>query len=173
MQRLRWLVSFAVVSAVSVAGSESRSFYDTLTSAERQAAGLAELTPPQQAALSALADRWVERQAQEAIDRARTKAVAEVRAEVKAEQVRNVGLRKPVAAAEQVIRTRIAGTFRGWSKGARFSLENGQVWVVDDEDSRYFPRRENAEVELRPSTFGGWKLTLLPDGLWVRVKRVQ
>jgi hypothetical protein len=172
MKRLSLLAVFALVSVGISSASESRSFYEQLTPAEKQAAGIEQLTPEQQAALGVLANRWVERKAQDAIDHARAKAVAQVRAEVKAEADKQVGLTKP-RTEEDVIRTRVAGAFRGWSKGTRFTLENGQTWVVDDTDSRFFPRRDNAEVEIRPSSFGSWKLTLLPEGLWVRVKRVN
>lgn len=167
---LAWLLGFWLVGALGAA--ESRSFYEQLTPAEREAAGVGQLTPAQQAALAALADRWVERKAQAVIEVARAKAAAEVRAEVKAEARKQVGLTKPVT-EDDVIRTRVAGAFRGWSKGARLTLENGQTWVVEDNESRFFPRRDSPEVEIRPSSFGSWKLTLLPDGLWIRVKRVN
>lgn len=172
MKRLSLVGFFALMSVGVGFASESRSFYEQLTPAERQAAGIEQLTPAQQAALAVLADRWVERKAQAAIDLARAKAAAEVRAEVKAEARKQVGLAKAVT-EEDVIRTRVAGVFRGWSKGARLTLENGQTWVVEDSDSRFFPRRDSPEVEISPSSFGSWKLTLLPDGLWVRVKRVN
>ena len=64
---------------------------------------------------------------------------------------------------------------RGWNKGSTFRLQNGQVWQVDGTpDNRFFPKRVDPEVELRPAgSFGGWKLYVQPEGLWVRVKRIK
>lgn len=113
-------------------------------------------------------------QAEHQVARAREKAVAEVRAQVKAEEAKKVGFEAKAAPAEG-FRTRIVGPFRGWSKGTVFPLENGQSWAVDggSVEARHFTLRESPEVELKPAGFGSWKLYLLPEGLWVRVKRVQ
>lgn len=158
--------------AAGLPASVTERFYEHLTPEQRRAAGIENLTQPQRAALSALADEWVQAKAEPAIMAARAKAVAEVREEAKAEKKKKLGF-VDAPSPEDVIRTRIAGPFRGWSKGTIFRLDNGQTWVVEDNDSRYFPKREAAEVEIRPSSFGTWKLYLLPEGLWVRVKRVQ
>ena len=119
-----------------------------------------------------LADRGAAEKAEPAESRARAETAAAVRAQAQAEEKKALGFAKK-AAADDAIRTRIAGAFRGWGKGTVFQLENGQSWVVEDSEARYFPKRDNPEVELKPSTFGSWKLYLLPEGLWVRVKRVS
>lgn len=160
----------------------AENFYEKLTPEQRRAAGIEALTPEQQAALSALADHWATARAEPAITEARQQAAAEAKsaakaaakAEVEAEQKARIGLAPKADAAEEVIRSRIVGTFRGWGPGKSIELENGQVWVTDRyTESRYFSPRENTEVELRAATFGTWKLYLQPDGLWVRVKRVK
>lgn len=160
-------LSFASFASASVTGN----FYDLLSASEKSAAGIENLTPQQQAALNVLANRWVEQKAEPAINAARSKAVAEVREQVKAEEAKKIGFTE--TKNEEVIRSQIVGEFRGWGKGTVIRLENGQSWVVLDSDSRFFPKRARFEVEIRPSSFGTWKLTLLPEGLWVRVKRVQ
>ncbi|MBA4136584.1 MAG: hypothetical protein C0518_04630 [Opitutus sp.] len=158
-----------------LSASVAARFFDHLTPEERRAAGIEELTEQQRAALSALADRWVEAKAEPAISAARAKAAAEVREEAKLEAKKRVGLEKPLDPAIDVIRARIAGTFRGWGKGTIFRLDNGQTWAVDagSADSRFFSARENPEIEIRPAAFGTWKFYIMPEGLWVRVKRVQ
>lgn len=170
--------------------SADEKFWESLTPEQRATAGVESLTKAQRAALNELARRYVAGQAEHQVTQARARAVAEVReqvkaevrqevrqevqAEVKAEEAKKVGFER-TAAPDDAIRTRIAGTFRGWGKGTVFRLENGQVWAVDGGtvEARFFTRRENPEVELRPSSFGTWKLFVQPEGLWVRVKRVQ
>lgn len=177
--RLLFLLAVLVVARPVVA---AENFYEKLTPEQRRAAGIDTLTPEQQAALSALADRWATARVEPALTEARQQAAAEAKsaakaaakAEFEAEQKARVGLTPKSDAPEEVIRSRIVGTFRGWGPGRSIQLENGQVWVADRyTESRYFKPRENTEVELRPSTSGSWKLYLMPDGLWVRVKRIQ
>ncbi|HLP26047.1 MAG TPA: hypothetical protein VK477_10235 [Acidobacteriota bacterium] len=173
-----------VVFCVLVASAVAReSFWRSLTPEQRAKAGLENLTEEQRAALDALAAEYVTQETDHVVTYARQKAIAEVKevakaeakAEIEAEKKASVGLApKPSATEADAIRSRIADTFRAWGPNTTFRLENGQVWVAErNAESRFFGARENAEVELRPSSFGTWKLFLLPEGLWVRVKRVQ
>ena len=118
----------------------------------------------------------------EAVRRAREEdkveaAVAAKRAkeEAKAEQQRRkiaeAGL--AVRSDDEVIHTRIAGDFRGWEGASVFNMENGQVWQQTDKESRFFPKIVNPEVKLTPSQLFGWKMELVKEGLWIRVKRVK
>ncbi|MBI2512646.1 MAG: hypothetical protein HYV96_11755 [Opitutae bacterium] len=178
----------AVVFCVLVAGAFAReSFWQSLTPEQRAKAGLENLTSEQQAALDALAERYVSQESEHAVHHAREKAIAEVKAtakaeakaevkaEFEAEKKASIGLAaKPAAGDAETIRSRIAGTFREWGPNTSFRLENGQVWTADrNSESRFFGARENVEVEIRPASFGTWKLFLMPEGLWVRVKRVE
>jgi hypothetical protein len=174
----------ALVFCVLVASAVARErFWQSLTPEQRAKAGVATLTEEQRAALNALADNFVIQETDHAVTYAREKAIAEVKAEAKAEakaaveaeKKANVGL-APKAGSPQLetIRSRIVGTFRAWGPNATFRLENGQVWVAErNTESRFFGARENAEVEIRPASLGTWKLFLIPDGLWVRVRRAQ
>lgn len=182
MKKAAFVFCLLVASAFA-----SESFWQSLTPEQRARAGLENLTPEQQAALDALAERYVSQQTDHAVTHAREKAIAEVRAvakaeakaevkaELEAEKKANLGLApKPAAADTETIHARIAGNFRGWGPGTTFRLDNGQVWVADSSaETRFFGLRENAEVEIRPAPFGTWKLYLVSEGLWVRVKRVQ
>lgn len=161
-------------------------FWAQLTPGERAAAGVAALTPAQRAALDALAARYAKEGARrevevvqaasrkevaEAARQAREQAKAEVKAEVRQQKLANAGL--AARDDDETIRTRIAGDFRGWTGSTTFQLENGQTWQQTDRESRFFPKMLNPEVELVPSKMAGWKMTLLAEGLWIRVKRIR
>ncbi len=163
---------FLLVLPLAAAASGPGNFYGHLTPGERRAAGIADLTPEQRTLLDALAARWAAERAASEVAAASARAAAEVRAKVAEEEKRQLGFER-TPPADTVIRSRLVGAFRGWGKGTVFRLENGQSWAVADNDLRAFPRRDNPEVEIRPGGFGTWKLAVLPEGLWVRVKRVQ
>lgn len=182
--KLRLLVLVAL-AAVVVHGTENEKFYDRLTPEERRAAGIDQLTPEQQAALSVLAERWAQAKSEPAVTAARQQAIAEVKAvakeearaaakaELEAEKKARVGLADKKSEPD-LIHAKLLGTFRAWGPGAVFPLENGQIWMAEkNTEERFFGRRDDVEVEIRPSAFGTWKLTLLPDGLWIRVKRIK
>ena len=158
--------------SVSALAAAEKNFWDSLTPEQRAMAGVEALTEQQRAALNALANRYVETRTIHEVTAATDRARAEVRATLEAEKKARVGFDQAPAATD-TIRTRITGEFRGWQKGTVLRLENGQTWVVDDSDVRAFSVRRDAEVEIRPAAFGTWKLYLLPDGLWVRVRRVK
>ncbi len=159
-----------------VAPAAEPGFWQQLTPEERRAAGLEQLTPAQQQALDALAERFAAMAAREVRTQVREEVRSQVRREAAAEEktkaVARAGL--PAEADRSVIRTRIAGRSNGWSGRTVFRLANGQVWVqTDSSDSFWMPSAENPEVELRPASLGGWKLFLTDRNIWVRVRRVQ
>jgi hypothetical protein len=139
-------------------------FWAGLTPGERAAAGIAELTPEQQAALDQLAERFTRADTQQ--------AVARVQAEVKEKKAANAGL--AVRDDDEPVRTRLAGEFRGWDGRTTFRLENGQAWQQADSTEKYWSAvLSGPEVELRSSKLGGWKLFVPSVDRWVRVKRVR
>lgn len=177
------VVLFCVL-VVSVCAKES--FWDRLTPEQRAKAGLENLTPEQRAALDALAADYVASESGHAVTVAREKAIAETKAvaqaeakaeakaEIEREKKARVGLEEKRSPAADTIRAKLIGTFRAWGPGAVFPLENGQIWMAEkNSEERFFGRRDNVEVEIRPSSFNTWKLYLLPDGLWIRVKRIK
>jgi hypothetical protein len=179
------------LALLAPAGAAEIGFWEELTPAERHAAGLDHLTPEQRAALDRLAERLLHPGAppagaitEQARKEIREQAKAEVRAQVRTEVKRELQAEEQSQAAARaglpgesgptVIRTRIAGSFNGWSGATAFRLQNGQVWVQIDSSDRYWlPAVENPEVELRASKLGGWKLYLVNGGAWLRVRRLQ
>jgi len=169
---------------LALTGFAAESFVQQLTPEERSAAGLDRLTPEQQQALDALAVRFATEGARVTETRVReeTKAeVAKVREEAKVQVESEVKKRGEALAGlegtqrdTRIIATKIKGTFKGWSGRTLFPLENGQVWVqVDGSETYWVPSQLGADVEIRPSGIGGWKLHVQPNGNWVRVKRVN
>ena len=169
---------------LAVAGFAAESFVSQLTPEERRAAGLEQLTPAQQQALDALAARYATEGARLTEARVREESkveVAKARAEVKAQVETEVKKRGEALAGlegskqdTRVIATKIKGSFKGWGGRTLFPLENGQVWVqTDSSDSYWLPVQPGPDVEIRPAGLGSWKLHLMPNGRWVRVKRVN
>jgi hypothetical protein len=124
-----------------------------------------------------LAARFAKEGARQAVEVAKVKAKEEGRAEARAtaqeKKKATIGLAPREDDETEVVRTRILGDFRGWAGQTSFTLANGQVWQQVDTEKRFFPKMTEPEVEIRPSRFGGWKMTLLKEGLWVRVKRIR
>ena len=152
-------------------------FWQQLTPEEKVAAGLEQLTPAQQAALDTFVARFAKEGARNAVEAAKEKGKEEGRAEVRAvvaeKKKASIGLAPREDDETEVVRTHIVGEFRGWEGRSKFTFENGQVWQQADSEKRFFPKMTDPEVEIRPSRFGGWKMTLVSSGLWIRVNRIR
>ncbi len=167
----------ALLTVLILPGLAAEDFWQHLTPDERKAAGYDQLTAEQRALIDRLARRFAEAKANQAIpvitEKAREEGRAEARAAALEQKKASIGLAPREDDETQVIRTRISGEFRGWTGRTRFTLANDQVWQQDQSESRFFPLMMDPEVEIRPSRLGGWKMTLLKEGLWIRVKRVR
>jgi hypothetical protein len=183
MKQLRLLGLTLVLAGTAPAADK---FWSQLTAEERARAGLDRLTPGQQAALDELADRFAKEGARHqveaaqaqakaetitAVQQAREEAKAAAKSEARKQKIENAGL--AARDDDEIILTRISGDFRGWSGHTTFRLENGQVWQQSDKESRFFPKMVDPEVELAPSKWAGWKMTIVKEGLWVKVKRIK
>jgi len=71
------------------------------------------------------------------------------------------------------IRTRIDGSFSGWSGNTRFELENGMVWEQIEAGRFSIGRVDNPEVVISPGLLGTWRLSLEGYSSAVRVRRVR
>lgn len=173
--RLTFMVAVLAVLTFPVLAADD--FWQHLTPEERKAAGYDQLSSEQRALIDRLARRFAEKQADQAIpvvaEKAREEGRAEARAAALEQKKASIGLAPREDDETEVIRTRISGEFRGWTGRTRFTLANDQVWQQDQTENRFFPLMVDPEVEIRPSRLGGWKMTLLKEGLWIRVKRVR
>jgi hypothetical protein len=165
--------SITLMLALAAGMPAADDFWRQLTPDERKAAGYEQLSDEQRAAIARLARRFADLQANQAIPVIAEKAREEGRAEVLAQKRARIGLAPREDDETEVIRTRISGEFRGWTGRTLFKLANDQTWVQDQPETRFFPLMMEPEVEIRPSSLGGWKMMLLKEGLWIRVKRVR
>lgn len=200
MGAMKRLMALFCVLAVT-AWADVPGFWSQLTPDERKAAGIDQLTPEQQAALDQLAQRYTHEGARKEVEAVKaqaqaetTEAVKKAREEAKAERSEAIKQAKEEAKAEakaaarksklanaglaardddEVIKTRILGKFTGWDGHTIFRLENGQVWQQSGPDLKYFPNLVDPEVELIPSSWAGWKLRIVSEGLWCKVRRVR
>jgi hypothetical protein len=71
-----------------------------------------------------------------------------------------------------LIESRIAGRFEGWNAGSRIKLENGQVWQVSDDSSRYLDLN-NPRIVVRRGALGAFYLEIDGTNHSPKVKRLQ
>lgn len=179
MKRFLLLGGFLLLAPLALAADD---FWSRLTPAERAAAGLGQLTEQQRTALDALVGRYAragagrEIETVRAVARAEGEAVAKaaIEREIRQREESRAGLKNAPSSGSEVVRSRLADRFSGWSGKTVFRLENGQTWVQSDVTESYWvPVQDGPEIELRKTGLGGWRLYVMPDGHWVRVKRVR
>ena len=165
------LMRFAIVGLALLisAGAGAQTSFSTLeermTGQEFRDAGLHKLSDEELAALN----RWI-----------RLRSLTE--GEVPGSHVREDGRDAPADprglpgdsdSGERTIRSRIVGTFEGWSGNDQFELANGMIW--EQTDGRSFTTRpmENPEVEIKRGLFGGWNLKVEGYNTRARVRRIR
>lgn len=199
---MRKLMSWlgALVLAVAV---HAQDFTATLTAAEKEAAGLAKLTPAELARLREIVERYkagevaqVQQQAQEQVaaneakvKEAQAKAAA---AEAKAREAESKAAAAPAKKgpnwltalvtlqkagdsgdADEEIRARLDGTLKSFSGRRRFALDNGQVWEMIEADRYAGPTYTDPEVFIRPGILGTFWLRIPEAALRVKVKPLK
>lgn len=70
------------------------------------------------------------------------------------------------------IQSRLMGSYDTWSKGARYKLENGQVWLNIDDRERYLSV-ENPTVTIERNFIGSYWMRVGNSNAPIRVRRVQ
>ncbi len=161
-------------------------FSERLTTEERAAAGLDQLTPAQLATLDALVKKDHDRAATVTAPAAPAPAAnAPAAAVVDAAQAETPSARSdapakrrhfglPVRDETNAITGVLAGEFNGWHGATVFRLQDGQIWVQEDKTDVYDATpRENPKVSISKSMFGGYKLSVEGVPGWVRVRRIQ
>jgi hypothetical protein len=140
------------------------SLEERMSSSDFKAAGLDKLSPEELSRLNAFIKNEVQ---------ARTTQAREAGAR---EQDRNeaarIGLKDYHGERNEIV-SRIPGTFKGWSGGTIFTLENGQVWRQTDGSQFVGIHLESPTVHITPGLVGGWNLQVEGYGSYAKVERVQ
>lgn len=177
-------VAFGMLSIGCVLAQDR--FSERLTTEERAAAGLYQLTPAQLATLDALVKKDHDRAAtlptaaataptatapETPVANTTPAETASPRPDAPAKR-RHFGL--PVRDETNAIAGVLDGEFNGWHGATVFRLQDGQVWVQEDKTDVYDATpRANPKVNISKSMFGGYKLSVEGVPGWVRVRRIQ
>lgn len=185
MQRIFGLI---LLMAAASGLAEEGGFSHSISRGDFESVGLDQLSPAQLKRLDELIAAYkspdvaaARRQAEEAIT-ARKAAEAEAKAaKAEAADVKkgNQGflakakvLLVPGTKIEYaVIKSTVAGKFEGWEGHAVIPLVNGQRWQVINSGDRYFiPPKDNVEVQVSSSAFGGYMMDFPGLNVQVRVR---
>ena len=71
-----------------------------------------------------------------------------------------------------LVESRITGRFEGWSAGSRIKLDNGQVWQISDDTSRFLDAN-NPKVVVRRGVLGAFYLEIEGTNHSPKVRRIQ
>jgi len=182
MKMSRLFLSMALATAPLLAfaqdaASDARfgNLRESMTAEEFKAAGLDKLSDAELAALSGWLTRKVGVETARAVEQVRqetqvavTQAKEDTRKQVEEE---NRGF-FDFGSAEPIQST-LAGDFKGFAKGNRYTLANGQVWEQIEPAKLDGVRKTNPEVTVKPGVFNTWFLRIKGYNTPAKVRRVK
>jgi len=75
---------------------------------------------------------------------------------------------------DDTIHSNIVGTFTGWSgNDNEFTLANGMIWKQVEGDTFNVKATENAEITVKKTMMGAWRLSMVGYNNTVRVERIK
>lgn len=166
MSRLFLSVVLAVASTCAFAQQEAiEPLRDAMSDSEFKAAGLDKLSAAELAAL----DAWLQKRVGQ-----QTAKVAEEAKEAGRQEVqKSTRGFLDFGSAEPIVGT-LAGEFRGFAKGRRYTLDNGQVWEQVDSASLSGVVRQNPGVKITPSRVGNnWYFRIDGYNSAASVRRIE
>ena len=171
--RLRLLASAAVLLSLASPALAQRvvegDLQQQMSPAEFKAAGLDKLNPAELTALNGWLQGKVAAVAADTREQVREQAREEGRQEV---IVKNRGF-FDFGSAEPIVDV-LAGEFRGFAKGRRYKLENGQVWEQVDGATLSGVVRQKPGVKITPSRVGNnWYFRIDGYNSAASVRRVE
>jgi len=132
-----------------------------MTPEQFKSAGLDKLSPQELANLNAWLNNTLEVEATKAAQLAKEKVETENRGFL------SFGKMDPIVA-------RIAGEFRGFAKGRRWTLDNGQEWEQVDAASLAGVRKTDPQVKITPSLVGNaWYMQIEGYNTRASVRRLK
>jgi len=170
--RLRLLACAAVLLAVAGPALAQRvvegDLQQQMSPAEFKAAGLDKLKPAELAALNNWLQGKVAAVAADAREQGKEQAREEGRQEVigKTRGFFDFGTKEPIVST-------LPGEFRGFGKGYRYVLANGQEWEQTDDAHRSGTRKSGLATTITPGVAGAWYLQIEGVNLRAKVRRVK
>lgn len=164
MRSVRLLCAALLLVCALPALAQQPPIQQQMTPQEFSAAGLDKLSPEELAALNEWLQREVGEQAAVAIEQAREEGRQEV---VK----KNRGFFH--FDSEEPIESTLQGEFRGFGKGRRYTLENGQVWEQTDAARLAGVRKTDPKVTIRPGMLGVWWMQIDGYNTRAKVRRIE
>lgn len=166
---------------------QAQDFTQIMTPEERAATGLAKLTAPELAALQAVVERYrtatvpagVRPAVAVKVDGAAPEGARAVPA---APEKKGPGWLSVLISAEKVhqnsaheekLESRLAGVLSSFSGRRKFTLENGQVWQMTQDDAYAGPSYTNPVVTVRPGALGVFWLEIPEGRMRVKVKPLK
>jgi hypothetical protein len=140
--------------------SDQRPIEQRMTPEQFRAAGLDKLSPDELAALNA----WLRGTLQ--AETARAAAQAE-------QQVKDVNRGFFDFGSADPIVARLVGEFRGFEKGQRYTLDNGQVWEQTERARLAGVKLTNPEVAITPGVLGVWWMKVGNYNTRAKVRRIK
>lgn len=157
------LTGILLLAPAIAAAQQFSSLEERMTYNEFRAAGLEKLSPDELAALNA----WL----REGLPVVAAGAAAS--AQPIADR-RGFPARAADQGPEGDITSRILGEFRGWSNQQRITLENGQVWQINDSTATLAGvKLQDPVVTLSRGAISGWFLKVEGYNVRARVKRIK
>ncbi|MCC5887523.1 MAG: hypothetical protein JJT88_13905 [Gammaproteobacteria bacterium] len=180
---MRWILFAALLASTAGGAAQDLSpLEDLMTREEFKAAGLERLSPSERAKLRAWVERYAETGAPRDYKPPRASSMDELRGEHAPLLSVAPDLRSQSETAQDIqhgsqekrseVRSRIVGTFNGWSGNTIFELENGQIW-----QQRHPARLEfhghAPEVILRRNFMGFYSMEVPVTGRSVLVRQIR
>lgn len=151
-----------LLASLSALAQDFSSLEERMTYSEFRAAGLEKLSPEELAALNA----WLREKLPQQANVAPLPQVQEDR--------RGLPHRAADEGPAGDIVSRIPGVFTGWQHKQTITLENGQVWQVNDSTAMLAGIRvENVEVRISCGLMGGWYMRIAGYNSTAKVKRLK
>lgn len=148
---------------------------ESMTAEEFKAAGLDKLSDSELAALSGWLTRKVGTETARAMEQARqeTQAVVAQAKEDTRKQVEQENRGFFDFGSDEPIKSTLVGEFKGFAKGNRYTLANGQAWEQIEAASLAGVRKTNPAVTIKPGLFNNWFLRIDGYNTPAKVRRVK
>jgi len=147
----------------------------SMTPEEFKAAGLDKLSDAELSALSAWLNRKVGAETARAVEQVRQEtqtAVAQAQVDTR-KQVEQENRGFFDFGSDEPITSTLVGEFKGFSKGNRYTLANGQVWEQIEAATLAGVRKSNPDVSIKPGLFNNWFLRIGGYNTPAKVRRVK